>query len=399
MAMFLSKYNGECKACGRPIIAREHYISWSRKARHSVRHADCANPTRRPESEQDGSQQQGEGQGSDGAQGESQQGSNGAEQSQGSQSQQAPSAKMDAAQARELMRNELAKAEAELERKIEKRLAERMVHTVTIKRESQDGATEEKRIENAHMTLSELVYLLQKRRHVYLHGPAGSGKSSGASMAAEALGLRYGYMSLNMWTPKSDIFGHPTPEGGWVEPEFVKLYEQGGVFCFDEVCLGNPALLGTLNGALDVNAHGVGYLGLPHRMVKRHENFMVVITDNTAGWGGDKQFAERRALDAAFRGRFVTLLWDYDLGLEERMVASVNPDAVKTWLPFVRSLRAFAKEQSIPLVAGPREAVNSALAAVDSGWSPRQIADRCIFKGIDVDIAERMLAECALPKA
>src|SRR6266478_660217 len=45
MPTFRARFNGTCAACGKPILAQAHYISWSRKQRNSTRHRDCLAPT------------------------------------------------------------------------------------------------------------------------------------------------------------------------------------------------------------------------------------------------------------------------------------------------------------------------------------------------------------------
>ena len=53
------------------------------------------------------------------------------------------------------------------------------------------------KLDSAHKMTATLLYYVSRRRHTYLYGPMGSGKSHAAQQAAAALGLRYAYVSLN----------------------------------------------------------------------------------------------------------------------------------------------------------------------------------------------------------
>lgn len=46
---FPARFNGTCSVCGKEIIAKEHFITWSRKHRGRARHFDCDNVTRIPD--------------------------------------------------------------------------------------------------------------------------------------------------------------------------------------------------------------------------------------------------------------------------------------------------------------------------------------------------------------
>ena len=81
-----------------------------------------------------------------------------------------------------------------------------------------------RRITGAHKSMPALLRVLGRRRHVYLWGPAGSGKSTAAKQAAEALGLDYGYISLNPQTPDSRLQGFIDANGVYRDPVFRRCY-------------------------------------------------------------------------------------------------------------------------------------------------------------------------------
>ena len=242
-----------------------------------------------------------------------------------------------------------------------------------------------KRIDNAHVAMPQLMYLLSKRHHAYLYGGPGSGKSTAAKMAADALGIRFGYISLNPQTPDSRLLGYMDANGNYRETLFYQLYKDGGIFCIDEMDNASASLLTTLNSCLE-NGHGA----FPNGMIQRHEDFVVVATGNTAGRGANPQFPERRPFDSAFCERFTFIEWDYDRALEEAITLAINPNAVQ-WLNWVRNVRDYAKKNHPKLIVSPRASFRGAEYLKDSKWSTEDIAEAVLFKGIDKDTKTAVL--------
>lgn len=242
-----------------------------------------------------------------------------------------------------------------------------------------------KRIDNAHVNMPQLMYLLSKRHHVYLYGGPGSGKSTAAKMAADALGIRFGYISLNPQTPDSRLLGYMDANGNYRETLFYQLYKDGGIFCIDEMDNASASLLTTLNSCLE-NGHGA----FPNGMVQRHEDFVVVATGNTAGRGANPQFPERRPFDSAFCERFTFIEWDYDHQLEEAVTLAINPNA-NSWLVWIRTVREYAKKNHPKLIVSPRASFRGAEYLKDSKWPTETIAEAVLFKGIDKDTKAAIL--------
>lgn len=262
--------------------------------------------------------------------------------------------------------------------------------TLTIVVGQPDGP--QRKIDSAHYDMPKLLYLIGKRKHAYLWGPPGAGKSHAAAQAAHALGLGYGYISLNPQTPESRLLGFIDATGQYRATPFYAAYKDGGVFCIDELDNAHPALLNTLNGMLEN-----GLAAFPCGMVERHPDFVLVATGNTNGRGGNIHFPERRALDSAFAERFVFLNWEYDTHLERRLTLAANENA-KPWLTWVRQARKFVLDNGIPkLFITPRAAIRGAELLKDSGWTLAAIAESVVFKGVGVDVTTKVLARCPLP--
>lgn len=175
-------------------------------------------------------------------------------------------------------------------------------------------ATGTRRLESpAHPLLQDLLTILQiPSKHPYLVGPAGCGKTT---MAAQALGLDYGHISLTAGASETWLWGRQTPKGFQVG-QFAHMYEHGGVFLFDEFDAADANLLIALNTAL---ANGSAYNPIEGRLLKKHENFYAVAAGNTFGMGADFAYTGRERLDKATLDRFAPLLVDYLPELEQQI--------------------------------------------------------------------------------
>jgi energy-coupling factor transporter ATP-binding protein EcfA2 len=259
--------------------------------------------------------------------------------------------------------------------------------TVTVTRPNAPDVT----VENAHAQFEKLLKIVNLRRHVYLHGPAGSGKSTLARMVAEALGLPFGYISLNPMTPDSRLQGFIDANGIYRDPQFRKIYEHGGVFCIDECDNASGALLTTLNTALE-NGHGA----FPDGEVKRHPDFVMIATGNTAGRGANPAYPERRPFDAAFGDRFVYLPVGYDEKLERKVALTYNANAGE-WVSWVQRVRKYALANSPRLLVSPRSSFVGA-DLLGAGFSVEDTAHAVLFKGIDTDTIAKVIASNPYPE-
>lgn len=161
--------------------------------------------------------------------------------------------------------------------------------------------------------------------NAWVYGPAGTGKSTAAEKVAEALELEF--YTLGKQSTEYGILGFINVSG-YQTTEFRKAYENGGIFCGDEIDGWMPDALIALNMAL-----ANGHCAFPDRMVKRHPNFIFIACANTVGTGATMDYVGRMKQDAAFLDRFVSLYWPLDEGLEDSLVAN------KDWLKRVREVR------------------------------------------------------------
>lgn len=261
---------------------------------------------------------------------------------------------------------------------VRKEIEKRLVKTLVIKQDDK----EPKKFDLAHEDLPTLIKLVGTRNlsghrlNIYMHGEAGSGKSTAARQTAEALNLPFGYASLNPMTPDSRALGFMHAGGTYVPTEFFKRYTEGGVFCFDEIDNASASFVTTLNSALE-NGHGA----FPHGVFARHPDFVCVCTANTIGRGGDIHYPERRALDSAFLERFVFVEWGYDDKLTHAIVGNILGDKAPELMVWVENKAQEYRARFPELVISPRAFIQSALLEAQ-GFGRKFIEEAAIRRGI-----------------
>ena len=92
---------------------------------------------------------------------------------------------------------------------------------------------------------SELCDLAMSRKNILMVGPAGSGKTFLGKQISEALDLDYASQSCSAGISESVFTGRLLPLGKngtfeYVESDFVRIYENGGVFLLDEIDASDP---------------------------------------------------------------------------------------------------------------------------------------------------------------
>jgi type II secretory pathway pseudopilin PulG len=195
-----------------------------------------------------------------------------------------------------------------------------VVHHVIVN----DQQTEFPPDEVFHKAFDEVLKLAANGFNVFLPGPTGCGKTHLARQVARALGLEFGIISGSAGTTEAEILGRSIPnvttgENVYVESDFVRLYENGGLFLLDEGDAMDPNCLLKANAAI-----ANGFCPVPARfgrpIAKRHEKFVFLMAANTWGQGATRLYCGRNKLDEATLDRFraATVPMDYDEGVEVR---------------------------------------------------------------------------------
>jgi energy-coupling factor transporter ATP-binding protein EcfA2 len=247
-------------------------------------------------------------------------------------------------------------------------------------------------INGAHKQMPEILYWIDKGKHVYLHGLPGGGKTTIARQVADALQREFGYMMLNAMTSPAQVLGFFNANGGFHMTPFRELYTKEALLCIDELDNCNPNTLTTINGPIEN-----GECQFPDGLLKLHPMFKIIATGNTAARGGNIMHAGRQALDAATLDRFVCIDFAYDLDLEERMVLAVAPTNGQQVLKWVRDVRAWVSKNDVKLVVSPRAAVNIAVGSEDAPFDNETLVQHALFKGFNPDSTRTLLKNVPIP--
>ena len=227
-----------------------------------------------------------------------------------------------------------------------------------------------------HKATPRIIAMLAAGVNVYLHGPAGSGKTTVARKAAEAFGLKF-YFAAKVES-EYQLLGFKDAKGETVRTQFREAYEYGGMFLFDEMDASSSSAVVALNAAL---ANGV--CAFPDGIVQRHKDFHCIGAGNTALTGATRQYSGRNQLDAASIDRFAFVEFDYDDDLERALAT----DSV--WCGYVQAVRRAVKERGLNHLVTPRATYDGCkLLAAGLDWDA--VASAVVFKGLDADTVKQI---------
>jgi MoxR-like ATPase len=238
----------------------------------------------------------------------------------------------------------------------------------------------------AHAKLARAVRLATARKNILLIGPAGCGKTHLAEQVAAALGLRFAFISCSAGMSEGQLLGRLVPTGDagkfeYLRSEFVRCYEEGGVFLFDELDAADSNTLLILNAAL-----ANGHLAVPNRpekpVAKKHPDFLCIAAANTFGTGADRQYVGRNQLDESTLDRFRVgqIEMDYDADIE---VALCPDEALRNRLVGYRKRARDARVRRIVSMRFIRDAFDMKQVgdtdqeiddALFAGWTREEIA-------------------------
>ena len=233
-----------------------------------------------------------------------------------------------------------------------------------------------------HRAFGDLVTMLVAGCNVYLAGPAGTGKTTGARNAATALSKMWGrevpFYFNGAIDSEHKLLGFTDAQGRVVCRPFREAFTKGGVYLFDEVDASLAGALLAFNAALANN-----HCDFPDGCLEKHPDFRCIAAANTWGFGATHDYVGRAKLDEAFRDRFAMLNWDTDEALE-RHIALTNiedENLGSKWITYVQQCRSKAKTSGIRCVISPRASIyGCALLNVGQAWD--KVSESCVRKGM-----------------
>jgi hypothetical protein len=247
-----------------------------------------------------------------------------------------------------------------------------------------------------HYLLPLIKKAMAARCHTWLVGPAGSGKSTVAADAAAELKLPYAALSVCSQTTKTDFLGYLDAHGVYRSTSFREIYENGGIFCLDEVDNGNANVLAVLNSSLS----GDETL-FPDKVVKKHKNFVVVSCANTFGLGSSISYVGRTQIDAATLDRFFFVEMPYDDGLEAHVAGFPGVSSpkwnegagkvptVESWLATVQKVRDAVADLGAKAIISPRATYNG-IALIKQGVPQQFLEKGLLYKSLSAETVAKI---------
>lgn len=164
-------------------------------------------------------------------------------------------------------------------------------------------------------------------QNIFFVGPPGCGKTTLAAKLAEKLNLKFEAIPCNEELPSSSFYGRMIADGSFVGTAFTDIFENGGVFLFDEIFKMAPTVSVSLNMAL---ANGYFYNSAAKRRMVRHDSCYIIGASNSFGLGS-AQFGTDAPQDPAFLDRFTgaAVVVDYDERFEMELATNVKPIIAK----------------------------------------------------------------------
>ena len=239
-----------------------------------------------------------------------------------------------------------------------------------------------------HKDFGKVLARVQAGLTPWLHGEAGTGKTTLAIQIAEHLGLPFYGKSVTAQLTEVSFFGYTDARGEVVRTPFREAWENGGIFLLDEASSATPNLAAGINMAL-----ANGKVAFPDAMIDRHDDCIIIAAANDTGQGPTPKYPKGIKQDASFLDRFVMT----ELVLDERVVlegvaARLECEIKRSqWIDLWRTARRNAQTYGLNnVVITPRSAFDGA-TLVSIGESFRSAAVDAILKGDTSDTARKVL--------
>lgn len=268
----------------------------------------------------------------------------------------------------------------EWDKKLEERRPRKSVHVINMPDRTVTA-------EGVHKLFPLVMAVLAADVPLALVGPAGSGKTTMVEQAAKALGLAFAAQSFSPFSTKGELLGM-RDASAYHRSAFRDVFENGGVFCADEMDACAPGTATLLNSAIANR-----YCQFPDGFVRAHKDFRVVACMNTFGTGPTAQYVGRNRLDAATLDRFATLHVEYDSDLEYKAIGidRTSERAIKLddggipttdqWVKIVQDVRNFVLANSMQHLISPRASIYGS-RLIGAGVGRKHLWSMLLLKGL-----------------
>lgn len=224
--------------------------------------------------------------------------------------------------------------------------------------------------EARHKIFETCLSYLGLGEHIYVVGPAGTGKTHTGKQIAEALNLDF--LPMPQALTKYELSGYLDGSGTYRGTVFRQAIEHGGLLVMDEIDINGASAIAFANSVM-----ANGYCAFPDKMVLAHPDLKIMACANTYGFGATQKYIGRNPLDAASLDRFRYIECDYDEQLE-RMIYSKSE-----WLDYVHKVRKALTQLNLDHIVSMR-AIQRGLNDIILGKTPEQVASS-IWRNLSPD--------------
>ena len=228
--------------------------------------------------------------------------------------------------------------------------------------------------------------------NVYLHGPAGTGKSYMVKRIAEAIGA--GYWETGIVAMKEELLGFKDASGEYSATECINILKHGKedkaitIMNFDEFD-------GMPNGVTLAwnNIFASRRFTTPEGTFEVHPSVRFVATGNTTMDGSDENY-DRETVDKSVKTRWLFKEVGYDKKVEKKLA---DADVVE----FLQGLRRAKDNCGLDLMVTYREftALQWSKDVINEGiMSFADALDSCVFKGLSNDDKDTLRADRMIQK-
>lgn len=210
--------------------------------------------------------------------------------------------------------------------------------------------------------------------NIYLHGPAGCGKTFGTVAAAESLSRPCFIVNCGKGTFPSEFKGRILPVSGeFKDSAFLLAWEtENMIILVDEATSAPAESMQALNSGLANGMMADASGTVRHRAA----GVVVVFTANTTGDGSDRMYVANEQLDAATLDRFAGgfIKCDYDRNYEASLAtdAKDNVQIETDMIQFVWTLRREIDKNQMRRIMSTRSII-TAIRLIRAGWAFQEV--------------------------